>query len=342
MTSSQRPCADRRVRPLSRREVIGAVAATGLAAIGLALPLPALAQAWPAKPVTLVVPWPAGGPSDIAARPLAKGLQDTLGKAFVIDNRGGSGGNIGTALVVQAPADGYMGLVTSSAPIVINPSLYKKMPFDPSKDLIPVTNVMKVPQVLVVSPSAGVQDLPGLLAQIKAKPGYVFASSGNGTPQHLTGELFADALKAQMTHVPYKGSAPAISDLMAGHVPMLFDSLSSILPHIKSGKVKAIAIAGAKRSPLLPQVPTLAEAGLPGIESYGWYGLFVKAGTPQPIVQQLSEAALKVLKAPEFQKVLADTGSEYVGDSPANFAQFVKAEQEKWSRLVKLSGATID
>lgn len=338
MTASNR----RSSHALSRRQTLGALAAASLSLAGLIAPGTALAQAWPAKPVTMVVPWPAGGPSDIAARPLAKGLQDVLGKAFVIDNRGGSGGNIGTALVVQAPADGYTALVTSSAPIVINPSLYKKMPFDPAKDLIPVTNVMKVPQVLVVSPSSGVNDLAGLLAQVKAKPGYVYASSGNGTPQHLTGELFADAVKAQMTHVPYKGSAPAISDLMAGHVPMLFDSLSSILPHIKSGKVKAIAIAGAKRSPLLPQVPTLAEAGLPGIESYGWYGLFVKAGTPQPVVQQLSDAALKVMKSPEFQKVLADTGSEYVGDTPANFATFVKAEHDKWGRLVKLSGATID
>lgn len=322
---------------LSRRALL-----SGLAVLGLASPLTALAQAWPAKPVTVIVPWPPGGPSDIAARPLAKGLQEQLGKAFVIDNRGGSGGNIGTAAVVQAAADGHTLLVTSSAPIVINPTLYKKMPFDPAKDLIPVTNVIKVPQVLVVHPGLGVNDLKALMALIKSKPDFVFGSSGNGTPQHLTGELFADALKVKMSHVPYKGSAPAISDLMAGHVPLLFDSLSSILPHIKSGKVKAIAIAGARRSPLLPQVPTLAEAGLPGIESYGWYGLFVKAGTPAPVVQQLSDAALKVMKGPEFQRVLAETGSEYVGDTPAGFAAFVKAESEKWGRLVKLSGASVD
>lgn len=321
----------------SRRTVIG-----GLAALGLGAPLFAQAEAWPAKPVTMVVPWPPGGPSDIAARPLAKGLQDLLGKPVVIDNRGGSGGNIGTAAVTMAPADGHTLLVTSSAPIVINPSLYKKMAFDPAKDLIPVTNVIKVPQVLVVHPGLGVSDVQGLLAQVRAKPGFVFGSSGNGTPQHLTGELFADAARAQMTHVPYKGSAPAISDLMAGHVPMLFDSLSSILPHIRSGKVRALATAGAKRSPLLPQVPTLAEAGLPGIESYGWYGLFVRTGTPPAVVQQLSEAALKVMKSPDFQRVLAETGSDFVGDTPVAFAAFVRTETEKWSRLVKLSGATID
>lgn len=316
------------------------LALAGLAALGCAT---AVAQNWPAKPVTMVVPWPPGGPSDIAARPLAKGLQDALGKAFVIDNRGGSGGNIGTAAMLQAPADGHTVLVTSSAPIVINPSLYRKMAFDPVKDLVPVTNVLRVPQVLVVHPGLPVHDLAGLLALMRAKPGgMTYASSGNGTPQHLTGELFIDAAKVDLVHVPYKGSAPAISDLMAGHVPLMFDSLSSIIPHIKSGKVRPIAVAAAKRSPLLPQVPTLAEAGLPGLESYGWYGLFVKAGTPPAIVERLNAEALKVMKTPEFQQVLASTGSDDVGDSPARFAAFVKAEADKWSRLVKLSGATID
>ncbi len=319
------------------------LARLAVAGLSLVCSAAALAQSWPAKPVTVVVPWPPAGPSDIAARPLAKGLQDALGKPFVIDNKGGGGGNIGTAAVVQAPADGYTLLVTSSAPIVINPSLYKKMSFDPAKDLVPVTNVLRVPLVLAVPPNSPIHDLKALMAQIKAKPAdSIYASAGNGTPQHLTGELFADALKVTMVHVPYKGSAPALADLMAGHVPMMFDSLASIGQHIKSGKLKAIAVTGAKRSPLLPNVPTLAEAGLPGIESYAWYGLFAKAGTPAAIVNQLNAEAIKVMKAPEFQHVLADTGSDYVGDTPANFATFVKAEADKWSRLVKLSGATID
>jgi len=332
---------DQGIKPISRRQGLRWLgAAGGLWAAALA---PAWAQSWPAKPVTVVVPWPAGGPSDIAARPLAKGLQDALGKPFVIDNKGGSGGNIGTAAMLQAPADGHTLLVTSSAPVAINPSLYKKMPFDPAKDLIPVTNVLRVPLVLAVPPNSPLNDLKAVMAQIKAKPAEsIFASAGNGTPQHLTGELFADAIKVQMTHVPYKGSAPALTDLMAGHVPMMFDSLASIAPHIKSGKLKAIAVTGAKRTPLLPNVPTLAEAGLPGIESYAWYGLFVKAGTPAAVVQQLNAEALKVMKTPEFQRTLADTGSEYVGDTPANFAAFVKAEAEKWGRLVKISGATVD
>lgn len=318
----------------------GRGALAGLALLGSAA---VMAQSWPSKPVTVMVPWPAGGPTDIGARPLAKGLQDALGKAFVIENKGGGGGNIGTAAMLQAPADGYSILITSSAPIVINPSLYKKMPFDPARDLTPVTNVLRVPLVLAVPPNSPISDLKSLVAQIKAKPGeFVFGSSGNGTPQHLTGELFADALAVKMVHVPYKGSAPALTDLMAGHVPMMFDSLASIGSHIKSGKLKAIAITGAKRSALLPNVPTLAEAGLPGIETYAWYGMFVKAGTPPAIVNQINAEALKAMKTPEFQRMLAETGSDYVGDTPANFAAFVKAEAQKWGRLVQLSGATVD
>ncbi len=301
------------------------------------------AQGWPAKALTMVVPWPPGGPSDIAARPLAKGLQDVLGQPVVVENRAGAGGNLGTSAVVQAAADGHTLLVTSSAPIVINPSLYKKMAFDPAKDLIPVTNVLRMPLVLVTHPGLGVNDVAALMAQIRSKPdGMVIANSGNGTPQHLTAELFMDAAKLKLSHVPYKGSAPAIADLLAGHVPMMFDSLAAIMPHIKSGKVKPLAITASKRSPLMPNVPTMAEAGVQGVESYAWYGCFVKAGTPPAVVEQLNAAAIKVMKAPEFQKVLADTGSDYVGDTPANFAQFVKAEAVKWDRLVKLSGATIE
>lgn len=303
----------------------------------------ARAQSWPAKPITMVVPWPPGGPSDIGARPLAKGLQELLGQTVVVDNKAGAGGNTGTASVVQGAADGYTLLVTSSAPIVINPSLYKKMPFDPAKDLIPVTNVLRMPLVLVTHPGVGANDMAGLMAMIRSKPdGMVIANSGNGTPQHLTAEMFMDAAKLKLTHVPYKGSAPAIVDVLAGHVPMMFDSLAAIMPHIKSGRVKPLAVTSAKRSALMPTVPTMAEAGIQGVESYAWYGCFVKAGTPAALVEQINAAALKVMKAPEFQKVLADAGSEYVGDTPANFAQFVKAEATKWDRLVKLSGATLE
>ena len=314
-----------------------------LAAAIFALPFDALAQSWPAKPVTIIVPWPPGGPSDTAARPMAKGLQDALGKPFVIDNRGGAGGNIGSDMVAKAAPDGYTLLITSSAPIVINPSIYKKMPFDPAKDLAPVTNLIRVPLVLAVHPSVPANNLQELIAYIKSKQGQLqYASSGNGTPQHLTGELFKTTAKLDMVHVPYKGSAPAITDLLGGHVPMMFDSTIAILPHIKAGKLKPIAVTSAKRSTQLPNVPTFAEAGMPGFESYAWYGFFAPAKTPPDVVAKLNAEALKVMKQSEYQKVLEETGSEFVGDTPDKFAAFVKAEAAKWGKVAKETGATVD
>ena len=305
--------------------------------------LSALAQNWPDSTVTVVVPWPPGGPSDIAARPMAKGLTQALGQTFVIDNRAGGGGNIGTAAVTRAQGDGKTLLITSSAPIVINPSLYKNMNFDPLKDLAPVTNLLRVPLVLVAHPSVPAKNLKELMAYIQTKKGqFSYGSSGNGTPQHLTSELFASVTKLEMTHVPYKGSAPAISDLLGGHIPVMFDSTIAIMPHIKSGKVKPIAISSAKRSPLLPDVPTFAEAGLPQIESYAWYGMFAPAKTPKDVLHKINAEAIKVMKSPEFQKVLADTGSDFVGDTPENFGKFVAAEHDRWGKVVKQSGATVD
>ena len=303
----------------------------------------ASAQAWPSKTVTVVVPWPAGGPSDLAARPLAKGLQEALGQPFVIDNRGGAGGNIGSAAVAKGAADGYTILITSSAPIVINPSVYKQMPFNPATELTPVTNILRVPLVLVAHPSVPASNLKELMAHIKSQQGkFQYASSGNGTPQHLTSELFKTVGKLDMVHVPYKGSAPAINDVVGGHAPIMFDSTIAIMPFIKSGKVKAIAVTGAKRSAELPDVPTFAEAGLPGVESYAWYGLFVPAKTPKDVVTRLNTAAVNYMKQPEFQKILKDTGSEFVGDTPENFTAFTKAEAVKWGKVAKETGATID
>lgn len=303
----------------------------------------ALAQAWPNSTVNVVVPWPPGGPSDIAARPIAKKLTENLGQSFVIDNRAGGGGNIGSAAVARATPNGNTILITSSAPIVINPSLYKNMPYDPAKDLIPVTNLLRVPLVLVAHPSVPAKNLQELIAHIKSqKSEFVYASAGSGTPQHMTGELFKTALKMDITHIPYKGSAPAITDLLGGHVPIMFDSMIAIMPHIKSGKVKVIAMTADKRSPLIPDVPTFAESGFPSVESYAWYGMFAPAKTPKDIVNKLNAETIKVMKGPEFQKVLADTGSVFVGDTPENFAKFVKDEGVKWGKVVKDSGATVD
>lgn len=323
------------------RPILSACLAAGAAVLAV-LPLSALAQAYPSKSVNIIVPWPAGGPSDIAARPMAKGLQEELGQPFVIDNRGGAGGNIGTQLVTKAPADGYTLLITSSAPIVINPSLYKSMTFDPSKELAPITNLLRVPLILAVNPSVPAKNLTELLAYVKAQKGIQYASAGNGTPQHLTGELFKSTAKVDMVHVPYKGSAPAITDLVGGHVPIMFDSAIAILPMIKAGKVRPIAITSAKRSSALPDLPTFDESGMKGFESYAWYGMFAPANTPADVVAKLNAAALKVMKGPEWQKILADTGSENVGEAPARFTEFTKAEATKWARVVKESGATVD
>ncbi len=301
------------------------------------------AHAWPDKTVTIIVPWPPGGPSDIVARPISHGLTESLGKTFVIDNRGGAGGNLGSAIVAKAPPDGHTLLITSSAPIVINPAVYKKMPFDPAKDLHPITNLLRVPLVLVAHPSVPAKDLKELIAHIKSQQGkFQWASAGNGTPQHLTGELFRTAAKLDMIHIPYKGSAPAITDLSGGHVPVMFDSTIAILPHIKSGKLKAIAVTGAKRSPQLPDVPTFAEAGLPAVESYAWYGFFAPAKTPKDVIAKLNAETLKFMKQPEFQKVLANTGSDYVGDTPENFAAFTRDEAVKWAKVAKATGATLE
>jgi tripartite-type tricarboxylate transporter receptor subunit TctC len=304
---------------------------------------PAFAADWPGRTVTVVVPWPPGGPSDIAARPVAKGLTESLGQSFIVDNRGGASGNIGTAAVTRASPDGYTLLITSSSPIVINPALYKQIPYDPAKDLIPITNLLRVPLVLTAHPSVPANNVKELIALINSQQGkFQYASSGTGTPQHLTGELFKTAAKLDVIHIPYKGSAPAITDLLGGHVPVMFDSMVAILPHIKTGKVKPIAVTSAKRSPQLPDVPTFAESGLPAVESYAWYGFFAPTGTPKDIVAKLNSETLKVMKQPDFQKVLADTGSDFVGDTPENFAAFVKTEAVKWGDIVKKSGATAE
>jgi tripartite-type tricarboxylate transporter receptor subunit TctC len=294
--------------------------------------------------VTVSVPGPAGGPSDLGARPLAKGLQDALKQPFVIDNRAGASGNIGTALVTKAPADGYTLLITSSSPIVINPNVYKSMPFDAQKDLAPITNVLRVPLVLAVHPSVPARNLKELTAWIQAQKGKAqYASAGNGTPQHMTGELFKTAANLKdLTHVPYKGSAPAITDALGGHVPMVFDSTIAILPQLKEKKLIPIAVTSAKRHPALPDVPTFAEAGLKGVESYAWYGFFAPARTPKDVIARLNTEARKVMKGAEFKKVLDDTGSEDVGDTPENFARFIAAEHAKWAKVAKDSGATLD
>lgn len=301
------------------------------------------AWAWPDKPVTVLVPWPAGGPSDIAARPIAKGLAEALKQPFVIDNRAGAGGNIGTAQVARAPADGHTLLITASGPIVINKHLYKKMPFDAHTDLQPVTNLLRVPQVFVVHPSVPANNLQELMALVKARNGgFQWASAGNGTTQHMTGAMFSQRTGLSMIHIPYKGSAPAITDVVGGQVPMLIDSTIAVMPMIKSGKVKAIAVTGKTRVPSLSEVPTAIESGLSGFESYAWYGMFAPAKTPKTVIDQLNHATVSYMRGPEFQRVIQETGSEFVGTDPVTFARFVKEDEARWNVVAPKLNLSLD
>ena len=281
----------------SMRQALLALLGTAL----LALPAIANAQtpAYPTKPIRLVVPFPAGGATDILAREVAKHLTETWGQSVVVDNRPGAGGNIGSELVAKSPPDGYtleMGTVGTHA---INASLYSKMPYDHVKDFVPVILVAGVPNVLVVNPSVPVNSVQEFIAYAKANPGKLnFASSGSGTSIHLSGELFKVMAGVQMTHVPYKGSAPALQDLLGGQVQLMFDNLPPSLPQIKAGKLRALAVTSATRAPALPDVPTVAEAGLPGFEASSWFGVLAPAGTPPAIVAKLHGALMTVMKDP--------------------------------------------
>jgi len=320
----------------------GLLAALAVAAAG-ALPLGAAAQDFPAKPITIVVPFSAGGTTDILARVIGQGLQKALGQSVVVDNRAGAGGNIGGALAAKAPADGYtlfMGTVGTHA---INEALYKKMPFDPVKDFAPLTRVANVPNLLVANPKQPFKTVQELIAYAKAHPGEVnFGSSGSGSSIHLSGELFKTMAKVDMVHVPYKGSAPAVTDLLGNQIGIMFDNMPSAIQHVRAGKLRPIAVTTAQRSPELPDVPTIAEAGVPGYEATSWFGLYAVAGTPQPVLDKLHAALAKVLNQADVKQKIAEQGGEVVVETPAQFAAFMKAETAKWGKVVKESGARAD
>ena len=303
----------------------------------------AFAQAYPNHSIRLVVPFPAGGTTDILARDVAKQLTETLGQAVVVDNRPGAGGNIGADLVAKAAPDGYTLLMGTVGTHAINPSLYAKMPYDHVKDFVPVVLVAGVPNVLVVNPSVPVNTVADLVKLAKAKPGSInFASSGSGTSIHLSGELFKTMAGVDMTHVPYKGSSPALTDLMGGQVQIMFDNLPSSLPLIKSGKLRAVAVTSLKRAPALPDVPTVAESGFPGFEASSWFGILAPAGTPAPIVARLNAEVNKWLQSPEAKQQLLTQGAEAAGGPPESFVAHIRAETEKWAKVVKASGAKVD
>jgi tripartite-type tricarboxylate transporter receptor subunit TctC len=322
-----------------------ALVAALLAAIALVATTPAAAQgaAYPTKPVRLVVPFPAGGTTDILARAVAQKLSETWGQQVIVDNRPGAGGNIGSELVAKAPPDGYTLLMGTVGTHAINPSLYAKMPYNHVKDFTPVILVAGVPNVLVVNPSLPVNSVQELIAYGKANPNKLnFASSGNGTSIHLSGELFRTMTGVQMTHVPYKGSSPALTDLIGGQVQLMFDNLPSSLQFIKAGKLRALAVTSLARSQALPDVPTLAESGLPGFEASSWFGVLAPAGTPANIVAKLNTAVAAWLASPAAKEQLAAQGAIPAGGSPDAFVKHIADESAKWAKVVKASGAHVD
>ena len=307
------------------------------------LPADALAQSYPSRPVRLVVPFPAGGTTDILARAMAEKLSGALGQQFVVDNRPGAGGNIGSDIVAKSQPDGYTLLMGTVGTHAINPSLYPKMPYDHVKDFVPVVLVAGVPNVLVVNPTVPAKTVAELIALAKEKPGTInFASSGNGTSIHLSGELFKLLAGVQIAHVPYKGSAPALTDLIGGQVQIMFDNLPSALPHIKGGKLRALAVTSSKRAPALPDLPTIAESGVAGFEASSWFGILAPAATPRDIVQRINAEANKALHAPDMREKLLAQGAEAVGNSPEFFADSIRTETVKWAKVVKDSGARVD
>jgi len=311
---------------------------------GLAGAPAAFAQsAYPAKPVRIVTPYPPGGPTEILARLLGAKLQERMGQPFVIESRPGAGGNVGTDYIAKSPGDGYNLLMGASGPLAINVTLYKSLPYDPTKDLAAVVLVASVPLVLVVNAAFPAANLHELMAALKAKPdAYSYASAGNGSPQHLSAELFKFMTGLNMVHVPYKGSGPAINDLIGAQVQIDFESMISILPQIKGGRVRALAVTSKTRSPLLPDVPTLNEAGVPGYESIAWYGVMAPGSTPREIVLKLNHEIGAVLDLPDISTRMAELGSPPVHGSAEDFSAFIRAEIVKWGKVVKASGATVD
>jgi tripartite-type tricarboxylate transporter receptor subunit TctC len=296
---------------------------------------PANAQAFPNKPVKLIVPFVAGGATDIVARLVAQKLSAAWGQPVVVENRGGAGGNIGADAVAKSPADGYTILVTSGSIVTVNPHMYAKMPFDAKKDLAPITNLASGPQVLVVHPAVPAKNVKELIALAKSKPGQLnFGSAGIGSQVHMAAEAFVYAAGIEAQHIPYKGEAVAFTDLAGGQVQFMVGNIAGATGHIQSGRIRALGVTSAKRSPQLPDVPTVAEAGLPGFENTGWFGFMAPAGTPKPIIDKIHADTVKVLADQEVKDRLTQLGMAPVGNSPADFTREIAVEYERWGKVV--------
>ncbi len=312
-------------------------------AFALAFAAASLAQPYPSKPLRLICPFPPGGAVDIASRATSAELTKILGQPVAVENKPGAGGNLGGADAARSAPDGYTLFMTTSGIQAINPALYAKMPFDPNKDLAPVAPLVSLNNVLVVHPSVPAKSVKEVIDLAKKEPGkWTYASSGNGTTIHMSGAMFTQLTGTDILHIPYKGSAPAVTDLLAGQTHMMFDNIPSALPHIKAGKLRALATTGAKRDAALPDLPTLAEAGVKNYESGVWFGLSVPAGTPRDIIQRLNAAALQVTKAPDFIKRMTDLGYNIIPGTPEDMERMLKAEIARWTPIVKASGAKVD
>ncbi|HEV7305894.1 tripartite tricarboxylate transporter substrate binding protein [Ensifer sp.] len=325
---------------LTRRATL----ALGLAALS-ALPFgsTALAQGFPDRPVTLVVPFAAGGSTDVVARIVAQKMSEDLGEQVIVQNVAGAGGNLGAANVARADPDGYTILMGTVATHALNPLILKTKPYDPEKDFSPISLLVVVPNVLVVNPELPAKNVEELLALLKAKPDeYSYASSGNGTPLHLSGELFKKMAGVSMQHIPYKGAGPALNDVIGNQVPIMFDNLPSSSGHIKAGTLRALAVTTAERAPSFPDVPTVAESGIPGYETYTWNALFAPANTPEPVVARLNEAANKALKDPAVVERMKEFSAKIVGSTPAELQAHVSAELAKWTPVVRDANVQMD
>jgi tripartite-type tricarboxylate transporter receptor subunit TctC len=312
------------------------------AAMALALPAAVLAQAFPSKPIRLIVTYPPGGGADLMARLVAPKMAAALGQPVVVENKPGASGQIGAAEVARAAPDGYTLLLDASS-FAVNPSLYRKLPYDSAKAFTPLAVLALYPNVLVVTPSFAAKTAQELVALAKAKPGTIaYASSGNGSAQHLAGELFRARTGVDITHIPYKGGGPAMNDVIGGQVPVFFANIASGLGHIRGGKLRPLAVTGAKRSSALPDTPTMAEAGVPSYEVYEWNAIFAPAGTPAPVIARLAEAIEKSMQAPDIRERVAALGGEIAGFGPKDADTFVREQTELWAKVIRLADINPD
>ena len=303
----------------------------------------AVAQSYPARPVRMIVPFPAGGATDIVGRIIAQKLGETWGQQVIVDNRGGAGGTIGSDIAAKSAPDGYTILVGTSSTHAVAPSLYSKLAYDPVRDFAPVTLLASATILLAAHPSLPAKNVRELIAIAKRQPQALsFASSGNGGISHLVGEEFKSMAGIAMLHIPYKGDTPALVDLVSGQVSLMFGTAVSFLPYVKAGKLNALAVTNPQRSPIAPNVPTVAESGLPGFEALQWFGIFAPAGTSKEIVAKLQSDIVKIVRLPDVRERLSGLGADVVGNTPDQFAAFQKADAAKWAKVVKASGAKID